>query len=156
MASFKVYTPPEKIKAIYGSGTIEPPKFMPTYYEWLRSQGQDIIKVGEINFITPTTALYTVPSDKVFFLTGIYVSIADGGDGGSEMRLEISGCSLFPTVTQLFWYFSDLFVGPFVDYKNFSTPLRFLDGTFTINSWALVATQAFFVFSGFEVPKYLL
>tara|TARA_Y100000310_G_scaffold232406_1_gene235245 strand:- start:1861 stop:2307 length:447 start_codon:yes stop_codon:yes gene_type:complete len=68
------YKPSEKQLPIYSGGTITPPKFMPTFVEWLRTKGQRIIKtklsVGEI---------YSVPMGKVLFLTSAWVCSFESG-----------------------------------------------------------------------------
>ncbi|GAI14103.1 unnamed protein product, partial [marine sediment metagenome] len=39
-----VYKPSEELQKIYRGGTLTPPKFIPTYYEWLSTRGKRIIK----------------------------------------------------------------------------------------------------------------
>jgi len=68
MPSEVVYKPVEKIKPIYAGGTITPPKFMPTFYEWLSTKGTWV-------YLSTSSSgtLYTVPLDNTFFLVGASV-----------------------------------------------------------------------------------
>ena len=80
MPSEIVYKPIEKVKPIYTGGTLTPPKFMPTYYEWLKNLGQQII----INSGVPIGGfriIYTVTLNHKFFITNVWLSVSctDGG-----------------------------------------------------------------------------
>lgn len=68
----KAYKSSEKLVKIYQGGLLIPPKFMPTYYEWLKSKGKTIIRDGSLP--TGSSGLYTVPINKVFFLTSLTIT----------------------------------------------------------------------------------
>lgn len=76
MPKHTVYTPSEKLQRIYRGGGLKPPKFYPTYYEWLASKGQQIsytksTKKSSAGMVTHD--LYTVPKGSTFFLTNCYL-----------------------------------------------------------------------------------
>lgn len=66
------YKPQEKLKKIYSGGTLDPPKFMPTFIEWLRTKGLRVIK----NKLS-TGTIYEVPEGKVLFITSIFITSLD-------------------------------------------------------------------------------
>jgi hypothetical protein len=62
------YKPIEKIKKIYEGGTIQPPKFMPSFFEFLAEHGQFLIKTAYNTLGSGTTGLYTVPESHTFYI----------------------------------------------------------------------------------------
>ena len=66
-----VYKPIEKIKKIFIGGGLEPPKFMPSYLEWLFKKGESIHLVT-LTFIA-ADVIYTVPKDKILYMTSYYL-----------------------------------------------------------------------------------
>lgn len=78
MPSEVVYKPTQKIKKIYEGGTITPPKFTPTYYEWLFKDGQ-YINIFLENPASSLTTIYTIPDDYIFYLLSVSVTIARTG-----------------------------------------------------------------------------
>lgn len=75
MPSNVVYKPVGKIKPIYAGGTITPPKFMPSYYEWLFNNSEQ--KTFKSLTYGGTTNLYTVPANHSFFVTSIFISVVN-------------------------------------------------------------------------------
>lgn len=73
MASYKVPKPSEKPIKIYQGVGLTPPKFMPSYYEWLSTIGIWIYR-----YVSSTGTIYQVPSDSTFFLVAASVSIING------------------------------------------------------------------------------
>ncbi len=73
---YKVFKPSEKFKQVFTGGTLEPPKFIPTYYEWLRAKGERLIQGGSAT-IADTYAVYTVPKGKTLFLTSAILGVDD-------------------------------------------------------------------------------
>ena len=61
----------KQIKTYLGGGS-EPPKFMPTFYEWLREQGTQIIQGGSVT-LANDYGMYTVPTGYVLFINSIYL-----------------------------------------------------------------------------------
>ncbi|GAI20640.1 unnamed protein product [marine sediment metagenome] len=71
----KAYKPLEKIKKIYKGGTLIPPKFLPTYYEWLSKGGIQIIKEKHGTFMGGgDVEIYKVPEDSVLFITSAWLN----------------------------------------------------------------------------------
>ncbi len=68
-----VYKPSEKLKKIYSGGTLTPPLFMHTFFEWLSQKAEKIMKNGSLP--TGSSPVYTVPVDHVFFLTGVVIAV---------------------------------------------------------------------------------
>lgn len=88
MGSEVVYTPAEKVKKIYGSGTLQPPKFMPTYYEWLKEQG---IQISKSQFyINSYSTVYTVPEGYTLFLQSAMLASSQNVIGAT-LGLVIGG-----------------------------------------------------------------
>ena len=71
MPSEVVYKPIEKTKPIFAGGTITPPKFTPSYYEWLFKDKQQIIKTGRT---TGDLTIYTVPDGFTLFMVNCYLT----------------------------------------------------------------------------------
>lgn len=71
MASYKVFKPTEKIKKLNQAGTINPPKFMPSFYEWLHANGAYITFSSDN---ADTAATYIVPEGYYFFLCYLNIS----------------------------------------------------------------------------------
>jgi len=67
------YKPLEKFKPIYTGGTLTPPVFMPSYYEWLASKGTQVIESSAVAGAGGST-LYTVPKDHLLYITATYIS----------------------------------------------------------------------------------
>lgn len=72
-----VYKPIEKTKQIFTGGGLEPPKFMPSYLEWLFKKGESIHLVT-LTFAAAET-IYTVPANKTLYMTSYYVQGAITG-----------------------------------------------------------------------------
>ena len=96
MPKTTVYKPQDKITKIFTGGTLEPPKFIPSFYEWLKEHGEDIVKWTDAN-----VTLYAVPKDYTFFLCTAYVSCVNNAAGGTNttslVRFEAgitNGCQL--------------------------------------------------------------
>lgn len=87
MPSEIVYKPVGKIKPIYAGGTITPPKFMPSYYEWLGENGTQIIKYKSLS-AAGSTIVYTVPNNQTFFLTNLALSGDCDGVGTGYVIIE--------------------------------------------------------------------
>ena len=75
-----VYKPSEKFQKIYSGGTLTPPKFMPTFYEWLSRKGEQVVGTKQ-SFTEGDTCLYTVPVGKTLFLTSAWLSGTCDGAG---------------------------------------------------------------------------
>ena len=84
-----VYKPVESIKPIYAGGTITPPKFMPTYFEFLFKNAIQIIK--NITAVTGQNLIYTIPKNYRFYLTYAHVSIYNTSPTGYGSGLIHSG-----------------------------------------------------------------
>lgn len=95
------YKPIEPVKKIYPGGTLTPPKFIPTYFEYLAINGTPIaIELNETN------KTYNVPEGKILFITSIsltsnlrtaittqpYVKI----DGNFVLRYNTAGDGVTP------------------------------------------------------------
>lgn len=79
------YKPVEKVGNIYAGGTLTPPKFMPSYYEWLSAKGTQITH-------DLASGSYTVPDDMTLFLTNISLSyLATTNTGISYVRTSEFG-----------------------------------------------------------------
>lgn len=72
MAKNIAFVPTQPYKEVYGAGTPQPPKYMPTYYEWLFKQGEIIFRAMAVAGGGYT--LYTVPEGHTFFITSITLS----------------------------------------------------------------------------------
>jgi len=88
-----VYKPKEKLKEI--SKVILPPKFMPSFYEWLSVKGKFITGFKSIE--NNDIILYTVPANKVFYLT--FVSMAAGNTGAISLPTIDFEVDNVPTLT---------------------------------------------------------
>ena len=93
MPSEVVYKPSEKINPIYAGGTITPPKFMPTYYEWLFKNAEIISRGGQGN-TNSNLDIYTVPEDSILFITSAFMSLT-GLVVDNRCNLNIKGKSGF-------------------------------------------------------------
>ena len=62
------YKPLEKVGTIYTGGTLTPPKFMPSYYEWLSVRGLFVSTGGEATS-GGNNDIYTVPHNNTLFIT---------------------------------------------------------------------------------------
>lgn len=87
------YKPTEKVKKIYPGGTFIPPKFTPTYYEWLASKGEVIAKNGSST--SSNFTIYTVPEGKILFIFSANMQLHYGSTtGGASIDftlLTVSG-----------------------------------------------------------------
>lgn len=149
------YKPLEKInKQIYEGGTFSPPKFMPSYYEWLREQGADI-NIYKTHSAASEVTLWTIPVGYIFFLTNVCLSCGVKDDtGGEKARLSIQSAANEIIIVEIFpvegmgalvpqWTtITQNFVFPFKIYENQS--LRLDNPT---NGQSSVCVQ------GFLVPK---
>lgn len=90
MPSDVAYKPVEKFKEIYAGGTLTPPKFMPSFFDWLYSKGLHIVRSRQT-----TGSLYTIPNDYTFFITSVWGSIvADGGSNSTGTLTMVSDDNL--------------------------------------------------------------
>lgn len=64
----KAFKPSEKIRKIYPGGLIEPPSFMPSYYEWLFETGQQVI-YSNFNLSAGVNLITTVPQGYNLYIT---------------------------------------------------------------------------------------
>jgi len=84
----KAYKPNEKFVKIYEGGGLAPPKFMPSYYEWISARGK--VVNGFKSVTDSTSTLYTVPENKVFFLISIsMMSVNDAAISISNSDFEV-------------------------------------------------------------------
>lgn len=74
MGRERVFKTIEDTAKIYQGGMMIPPKFLPSYIDWLWGNSQHIIES-----FTTTGVIYTVPDDFTFFLTSIYVTTGKTG-----------------------------------------------------------------------------
>jgi hypothetical protein len=72
MASYVVPKPTAKSVKFYEGGGLQPPKYMPTFYEWINQNGKRIIQGGSIT-VANDYGVYTVPVDYTLFLTSVYL-----------------------------------------------------------------------------------
>ena len=70
MASYVVPKPTEKPIKIFQGGGLQPPKFMPSYYEWLSIKGQQVFWASNVS-----ATFATVPADQILFITSAYINI---------------------------------------------------------------------------------
>lgn len=83
MAQEKVYKPVEKVTKIYTGGTLQPPKFMPSYYEWLSTKGARII------LSTATTGtLYTVPANHTLYVVTAWATVTHTLAGYARLTIS--------------------------------------------------------------------
>ena len=100
MPSEVVYKPVEKVKPIYAGGTLSQPKFMPTYFEFLKKHS---VEVSEWKVVISSTenTIYTVPANHTLFLVSASLTIVGtaGGTprtgriiyrGGTKVLLNVS------------------------------------------------------------------
>ena len=81
MPSTRVFKPLEKIKPIYAGGTITPPKFMPTYYEWLSNDATIVIENSRV-LSGGSAVVYKVPKDHFLFITAMTITGKTGVNEG--------------------------------------------------------------------------
>lgn len=125
-----VYKPVQKPKPIFAGGTLTPPKFVPTYYEWLFKRGQPILK----HVSTGTATIYSVPDNSTFYLTNIgltgwYMTPSSANQG--------SGLYVLGTEHQTLVYWDLMYANPAAPttYQiptrdiNFPFPIPFTSGT---------------------------
>jgi len=87
MSKEVVYKPVDNIKTIYPGGTITPPKYTPSYYEWLRLNGQYINCYKDSSGV-----VYTVPEGFILYITDAYLSasftvLSVGGYGTADLTM---------------------------------------------------------------------
>jgi len=70
----KAYKPTEKIKQIFMGGKFTPPKFFPTYNEWLASRGSRILRSGGYTGALGSNSIYTVPVNKTLYINYLWLS----------------------------------------------------------------------------------
>lgn len=80
----KVYKPIEKFRPIFAGGTLTPPKFMPTYYEWLSLIGQQVLMCE--TYLVGAVITYTVPEGFNLFVTSASVAVADTDKAELQLR----------------------------------------------------------------------
>ena len=73
MASIVVPKPTEKPIMIFQGGSLEAPKYIPTYYEWLRSQGQQIL-LRASNMNVASTTVCAIAAGYSFYVTNLTLS----------------------------------------------------------------------------------
>ena len=78
------YTPPQEQKTIYEGGALTPPKFTPTYYEWLVSKSEQVKRIGQISSVGTTTTLFTVPDNFTLFITHLWISAVGDSPAGAD------------------------------------------------------------------------
>lgn len=69
------YKSSEKQPKIFTGGALTPPKFSPSFFEWLSVRGKLISGFKSIE--NAEEVLYTVPTGKIFFLLGISLASAN-------------------------------------------------------------------------------
>lgn len=126
-----VYKPVEKVKKIFQtSGTYAPPKFMPTYLEWLRRKGERVIQGGSVT-VAGTYATYTVPKGYTFFLTNAILGIDDSAVDRINAILLLEGSS----GTRKFMSVSAEANTSQHITQNFSPPLELIEGEQILTSF---------------------
>ena len=122
------YKPIETVKKIYPGGQFTPPKFTPTFLEWLYMRGQ--IKSGNFggNFAS-TWNCYTVPDGYSFFLTSVWATLS--GTGADRVRHHTFYVDKYYIYTSRI-YFSGICVNVLRDFNlpiriNENCSLRFTD-----------------------------
>lgn len=83
-----VYKPNEKLKPIYSGGMLSPPKFMPSYYEWLSKKGKQIIINGQGDSLG-SNDWYVVPENETLFITSIFLSAVDDSPGTNTSNIGL-------------------------------------------------------------------
>jgi len=68
MNSYVVPKPTENLIKLY-NGSITPPKFMPSYYEYLRLMGEQIVAAGGVGGAGTLQAIYDVPTGYTLYIT---------------------------------------------------------------------------------------
>lgn len=68
------YKPLEEPSKIYPGGTLTPPKFLPTYFEWLKAKGIDVRGNAPKNLSSGYATVYTRPTGYTLYLTGYNIT----------------------------------------------------------------------------------
>ena len=71
MPKIVVPKPSKQPKQVFLGGGSEPPKFMPSYYEWLFQKGKSIHLA--VQTVTAAFTIYTVPDDHILYLISYYL-----------------------------------------------------------------------------------
>jgi len=130
MPSEVVYKPIEKPKSIYAGGTITPPKFMPSYYEWLSFKSELITKDKRILGGGGSTLIYQVPDDYTLFLTNLSLgSRSDGGGAGFQVQSWIFLGDTYTKNRMIGLCFVDNVTEVNSNSLNFDYPLKLLPKT---------------------------
>lgn len=88
MPSEVVYKPSEKLNPIFPGGTLAPPKFIPTYLEWLFKDAKYMSETSSGGVIsTGTITLYTVPEDFELYVVSCFLECW-GTAGDNRLTLE--------------------------------------------------------------------
>ena len=140
------YKPIEKLSKIYTGGTLTPPKFMPTLYEWLSSKGKQIFLQSGSN-VNGFYTLFTVPENKILYITSAFIN-AVGADSTTNY-IRIKGSSYGEKVI------AQAIAGN--SSVSFSIPLKILSGVvieFNVNGGHTSAGFAGFLSEINDIPAF--
>lgn len=83
-----VYKPTETLQPIYAGGGITPPKFMPTYLEWLFKDAEAIAETSSGGIVSGgIITFYTVPEGVDFYITSCFLECW-GTAGTNRLTLQ--------------------------------------------------------------------
>ena len=89
MPTETVYATPEKVGKQYLGGGLEPPKFMPSFYEWLFSRGEQICFNASGSTLTTYFTLVDIPINCTLYITSVAVSGISTGVGEAWINVRI-------------------------------------------------------------------
>jgi len=129
MPSEVVYKPTQPIKKLSEGGDITSPKYTPSFYEWLKSQGEEIFISVNLISTSGNVTLYTIPEGYSLYLTGFSLTALKytAGAFSNDGYVRFYGNSTQITAFILWYQVGQASVVSVSNSQDYSIPLKLLE-----------------------------